>query len=158
MDRLPVIDMAGIRELFERHALRCTRQREQIYEALACTKSHPTADELFQAVRASEPGLSLATIYNTLDAFTECGLVRRLPCPSGSGPCRYDADVSDHVHMALRDGRLVDLPHDLSGQLLASVPAGVLKELERRFGVHVAGLNMQVLADPAPNGAQSTAS
>ena len=142
--------MAAIRELFERRGLRCTRQREQIYEALACTRSHPTADELFQAVRASEPGLSLATIYNTLDAFAECGLARRLACPSGNGPCRYDADVSEHVHMALRDGRLLDLPPDLSGRLLSDISPTVLKELEGRLGVRVAGLSVQVLAEPVP--------
>ena len=150
--------MAAIRELFERRGLRCTRQREQIYEALACTTSHPTADELYQAVRASEPGLSLATIYNTLDAFAECGLVRRFSCPSGSGPSRYDADVTEHVHMALRDGRLLDLPQDLSGQLLANIPPSALKELERRLGVKVAGISIQVLAEPIQSGSGAAAS
>lgn len=135
------------RGIFERYGLRCTRQREQIYEALASTRCHPTAEELFTAVRASEPGLSLATVYNTLEALTEVGLARRMPCPSGSGVCRYDADISDHVHVAMHDGRLVDLPHDLSSRLIETIPDDLLDELERRMGVRVGSLNIQVLAE-----------
>ena len=139
--------MARVRELFERHGLRCTRQREQIYDVLASTTSHPTAEELFNAVRAAEPGLSLATIYNTLDAFTACGLVRRLACPSGTGPCRYDADVSEHVHLAMGDGQLLDLPEDLSSGFLQSIPDSLVNELEQRLGVRVGGVSIQVVAE-----------
>lgn len=138
------------RTLFERHGLRCTRQREVIYAALASTKCHPTADELFHTVLAVEPGLSLATVYNTLDAFTEVGLVRRLPCPAGSGACRFDADTADHVHIAMPDGRIEDVPCEVSDRLISSVPADVLAELETRLGIRIAGLNVQVIAKPAP--------
>lgn len=138
-----------IRSVFERHRLRCTKQRERIYAALAATKAHPTAEELFHAVQDCEPGLSLATVYNTLEAFTECGLVRRIPCSSGSGAARYDADMNEHVHIAMTDGRIVDVPHDLSSQLLNSLPESVLDDLERRLGVRVEGLNIQIVAGPA---------
>jgi Fe2+ or Zn2+ uptake regulation protein len=143
-----VQDQNHIRTLFESHGLRCTRQREVLYQALAATKSHPTADELFQAVKAQEEGLSLATVYNTLDAFSEVGLVRRLPCSHGSGPCRFDADTTDHVHLATPDGRVQDVPHDLSRQLLAGIPSQAITDLERRMGVKVAGLTVQVTALP----------
>jgi len=139
----------NVRSIFERHGLRCTRQRERIYAALACTNAHPTAEELFKSVQDGEPGLSLATVYNTLEAFTECGLVRRIPCPSGSGACRYDADVSDHVHVTSADGRVMDLPSDLSDRLLRAVPASVLAEMERRLGVRVETVNIQIVAEPA---------
>lgn len=137
---------ATVRSLFERYGLRCTRQREQIYAALASTKSHPTAEELFNTVQHAEPGLSLATVYNTLDAFSECGLVRRVPCPSGSGACRYDADMHEHVHVTMGDGRILDVPDDLSAQLLAAVPEALLQDLERRLGVSVEGVNIQIVA------------
>src|SRR5262245_15414958 len=132
------------RDILERQGLRWTRQREAVYEALASTKSHPTAEELFQAVTAVEPGMSLATVYNTLEALTAAGLARRLPCQGGA--YRYDADVRDHVHLSLADGRLLDLPQDLSGRMLGGVPEGALEELERRLGVSVAGLSIQVIA------------
>ena len=137
------------RALFERHGLRCTRQREVLYEALAATKSHPTADELFQSVQEIEPGLSLATVYNTLDAFTQVGLVRRIPCPMGSGACRFDADTSDHVHLATPDGKVTDVPIDVSRQLIAAIPREIVAELERRMNVRIDGLSVQLLAWPS---------
>lgn len=136
--------------MFERRGLRCTKQREQVYGALASTQSHPTAEDLYTAVRASEPGMSLATVYNTLEAFTVVGLARRLASPVGA--CRYDADTRDHVHVALGDGRLIDLPEDLSQRLLADVPKAVLEELERRLGVRVAGVSIQVVTEDGAQG------
>ncbi len=134
--------------------MRCTRQREVIYQALASTKSHPTADELFHTVQAIEPGLSLATVYNTLDAFTEVGLVRRIPCPMGSGACRFDADTTDHVHLATADGRVSDVPLDVSRQLLAGIPRDVVAELERRMNIRIEGLSVQLLASSRVNAEQ----
>ncbi|MEX2218700.1 MAG: Fur family transcriptional regulator [Phycisphaerales bacterium] len=139
--------MANIREVLDRNGLRCTRQREVIFNALESTKTHPTAEELFHRVREVEPGLSLATVYNTLDALSACGLVRRLPCPSGTGPCRFDADTDDHVHIATAEGTILDTPHDLSERLISSIPPEVVAELERRMGVRVRGLSIQVVAE-----------
>lgn len=139
-----------IRMLFEQHGLRCTRQRQVLYDALAATKSHPTADELFQSVKSCEEGLSLATVYNTLEAFIEAGLVRRIPCASGSGACRFDADTRDHVHLAMPDGRVQDVPEDLSGRLLDGIPDSVVSDLERRMGVRVGGLTVQIVVKPEP--------
>ena len=139
--------MNQVRAILESHGLRCTRQREQIFEALMASKLHPTAEELFSSVKSFEPGLSLATVYNTLEAFTNCGLARRLPSPNG--PCRYDADTTEHVHITTPDGKVVDLPHDLSHRLLSHVPAEILAEIEKRTGMRVCSLNVQVHADPA---------
>jgi Fe2+ or Zn2+ uptake regulation protein len=145
--------MVNVRAIFDKHDLRCTRQREQVYLALMNTDAHPTAEELFQLVGAAsegeDAGLSLATVYNALEAFMGCGLVRRIPCPSGSGACRFDADTTDHVHMATQDGKLLDVPEDLSERLLANLPPELLAELERRMGVRVRGVSLQVAVGPA---------
>lgn len=140
--------MLTVRGIFDRHELRCTRQREQIYSALMNTHTHPTAEELFQMVAAEgdEAGLSLATVYNALEAFTACGLVRRIPCPSGSGACRYDADTSEHVHLTTDDGRVIDVPPDLSERLLARLSPVLMEELQARMGVQIRGVSVQVVA------------
>lgn len=143
-------DVSDVRELFARHGLRCTRQRELVYEALAATRCHPTAEELLHLtssrVAPGEAALSLATVYNTLEVFTEVGLARRLPCPQGTGACRYDADTTDHVHLARADGQIVDLPQDLSDGLLSRLPPDLLAEVQRRMGVRVSGVSLQVVA------------
>jgi Fe2+ or Zn2+ uptake regulation protein len=133
-----------LRGLFRDHGLRCTRQREQIYTALAASKAHPTAEELLHIVRAAEGGLSLATVYNTLEAFTERGLCRRLPAANGSGACRFDADLDHHAHIALDDGRILDLPRDLGDRIISEVPRPVLDEIERRLGVRIDRVSLQL--------------
>ncbi|MEC9373006.1 MAG: transcriptional repressor, partial [Planctomycetota bacterium] len=75
--------MCTARTLFARHGLRCTRQRLDVYTALAAAKDHPTAEDLYFRVRAEQPGLSLSTVYNTLETFCRHGLCRRLPTAEG---------------------------------------------------------------------------
>jgi Fur family transcriptional regulator, peroxide stress response regulator len=140
--------MDQVRSLFHKHDLRCTRQRELVYSALASTTAHPTAEELYHAVRDIDQGLSLATVYNTLEALVERGLSRRIS--NGSGPCHYDADMQPHVHVSVADGTVRDVPDDLSAKLLAGVSPELMKELEQRMGVKIATINMQLVAAPSP--------
>lgn len=146
--------MHDTRTTFKRHGLRCTRQRELVYRALASTHTHPTADELFHTINTHpedrpESALSLATVYNTLEAFCCAGLIRKLPAPDGKGPCRYDADLSDHAHAVLPDGRLVDVPPDLSRRLVPELSGDLAKELAARLGVEPQRLSVQVIVHPA---------
>lgn len=124
--------------------LRSTRQRRVVYQTLATTTAHPTAEELFGMVRAQEPGLSLATVYNTLEAFVRAGLCRRIPCPSGA--TRYDADMREHVHVTTVDGRVVDVPEDLGNRLVATLSPDLRAELERRMGVPMARVALHLVA------------
>lgn len=132
------------RELFRRHGLRCTKQRQVIYSALTSTTAHPTAEELLGMVNAGEPGLSLATVYNTLEALTSCGLARRLPSHSGNGPCRYDADVTQHMHITTTDGRVLDVPEDLAARMPLPLPQDISDELQRRLGVRITKVHVEI--------------
>ena len=110
--------MISTRELFAQHQLRCTQQRMAVYETLRASDAHPTAEELFRLVKPKTDKLSLATVYNTLDALCEAGLVRRMPTTNGC--CRYDADTSEHLHIRFRDtSQIRDVPQHLSERLLA---------------------------------------
>ncbi|MHB9026372.1 MAG: Fur family transcriptional regulator [Armatimonadota bacterium] len=112
-----------MRELQERlHGVgqRTTRQREAVYTALCGTKLHPTAEELFLQVRGGVPGISLATVYNTLEALVACGLALKL---AGEGPARYDADCSLHGHAHCRRcGRVSDLSGESLAGMLDTIP------------------------------------
>jgi Fe2+ or Zn2+ uptake regulation protein len=142
-----------VRDLFRQCDLRCTRQRELVYAALAASKAHPTAEELYHTIQNCDPGLSLATVYNTLEAFIQTGITRRLPGMEG-GPCRYDADTTQHVHAVTRDGAVRDVPADLSDRLLAGLSPEVLREIEARMGMSVARLNVQIEVAPGPQADQ----
>lgn len=136
--------MFPTRDLFTRHDLRCTDQRVQIFESLAACKSHPTAEQLHRMVAERSPRISLATVYNTLDALCRAGLCRRIPSEGGA---RYDADTCDHLHIVTDDGRLIDVPDDLGGRILDSLPRDVLAELERRMGIRVSRVSVAVHAE-----------
>lgn len=132
-------------ERFTRSGLRRTRQREVVYRALAHACSHPTAEELLRLAHDHTRDLSLATVYNTLDALVRAGLCRRI-APAAGGAWRYDADMHPHAHVTREDGSLIDLPDDLSQRLLRLDP-DLLAEVERRLGVKVRGVAVQVVAD-----------
>lgn len=138
-----------IRSLFQRNGLRCTRQREQVYAALDAAHTHPTAEELFQAVQGGEEGLSLATVYNALEAFIEAGIARQVP---SHGPARYDADMTPHVHLSTPAGDVVDVPEDLSERLLGAIPPDAVRELEARLGVKVSRVMLQVVTQAQDSG------
>lgn len=138
------------RAVFSDAGLRCTRQREVIYQALCSTKSHPTAEELYSLVRESHDDghLSLATVYNTLEALTACGLARRLS--TSGGPNRYDAVCEDHVHVTLPDGQILDVPEGASRGILDAIPREAIDRIEAEMGVRVTGVSINVQATRCP--------
>lgn len=136
-----------IRTLFSERNLRCTSQRLAVFEALAGTRSHPTAEELRTLANDRGVELSLATVYNTLEAFCSAGIATRLPSPNGS--CRFDANTDPHLHISFRDSdTIVDVPTDLSRRLLDRVPADVLSDIERTLGIEIESLNIELVARP----------
>lgn len=136
-------------ELFARQGIRCTRQRLAVYEALRATRCHPTAEELHRQVRSQVGGLSLATVYNTLEVLVRAGLCRRLPTTDGC--CRFDADTSEHLHLRDRvSGQILDGPHDLGDALVRRLPSAVLREIEQRYGVRICGVSVQLQVERHP--------
>ena len=82
--------------------------------------------------------------YNTLETLCGVGLARKLP---SEGCCRYDADVSEHLHLWLReDGTIRDVPHELGDKLTRELPEAIIDEIARTLGVEIEGVNIQLLA------------
>ncbi len=123
---------------------RFTRQRARVYEVLAATDQHPTAEEVYRKVRQSLPSVSLATVYKSLDALVRCGLAQKLSY--GDGSARYDAFADVHPHMRdLETGRVLDVPGDMVQDLALAVPDDVAARIEQRTGFHVSGLRVELL-------------
>lgn len=136
--------MPSTSELFAGNKIRCTTQRRALYEALVATDSHPTAEELYRMVKPTTTRLSRATVYNTLDTFCRTGLARRLP---SNGCCRFDADVSRHLHLWFReDGTIQDVPEELGKKLAQGLPKAIIAEIARMAGVEIEGISIQLMA------------
>ncbi len=96
-----------ILEAFRERAIRCTPQRYVILEYLARTSSHPTADEIHQAINRTDPRASLATVYKSLHAMVEAGLVREAHLGQ---VVRFEANTERHHHFVCdRCGRVEDV-------------------------------------------------
>lgn len=101
-------------ELLREAGLRPTRQRMMLGQLLFTgTHRHFTAESLFAEAKTAGMRLSLATVYNTLNQFTQAALLRRIG-PDGSR-CFYDTDTSIHPHFYLEgEDRLIDVPEQLA--------------------------------------------
>jgi Fur family peroxide stress response transcriptional regulator len=75
--------------------LKLTPQRLAIVECLVGDQTHPTAQELFDRLRARFPSMSVATVYNTLGALTAIGGLRPLEM---GGATRFDPNTEPHHH------------------------------------------------------------
>jgi len=104
-------------DLLLRHALeakgqRFTEQRAAVFRYLSGTEVHPTADEVFLGVRQFLPGISLATVYKSLETLVGCGLAVKLTY--GDGSARYDGRTDPHHHArCVACGRVQDVHGDL---------------------------------------------
>ena len=96
-------------QVLERHGVRMTPQREAILRYLASTRAHPTAHQVYQAVRETFPYVGKATVYNTLNLMARLGLLVELKRQDGA--VRYETDVSPHANLiCLRCGQVEDAP------------------------------------------------
>ena len=88
--------------------IRKTKQRELILSVLRSTKSHPTADWIYQEVRKEMPNISLGTVYRNLKTLTEMGEILELSY--GSTYSRFDGNSEYHYHFVCEQcGRGYDL-------------------------------------------------
>lgn len=97
----------------EQGDIRPTRQRVTLAALLVGDGAHRhvTAESLFDSVRQSGDSVSLATVYNTLRAFSEAGLLREIHVTGGKS--YFDTDTSNHAHFYWEDtGELCDAGHD----------------------------------------------
>jgi Fur family peroxide stress response transcriptional regulator len=75
---------------------RFTPQRDHVYAVLLRKRDHPTAEEVFIRAKREMPDISMATVYNCLDALVQCGLARQLTLERGAA--RFCPNMSEHCH------------------------------------------------------------
>ena len=76
--------------------LRMTRQRQEIYRILIEQRDHPTANEVFMRAKDCLPNLSLATVYNCLEALVQHGVIRQVNFERESS--RFCPNLHEHGH------------------------------------------------------------
>jgi Fe2+ or Zn2+ uptake regulation protein len=150
-----LLDHDALRDALEAAVLRSTSQRLAVYDQLAGMPHHPTAEEVFHAVRSSLPKISLATVYKALEALVAIGVVGRLQAADGAGPARYDARSDDHYHFrCLRTGTVHDLPTQFDPRLIERLDPLLAEEL-RRQGFQVTGYRLELVGYQRTDGPEA---
>jgi len=125
-----------LREALEANGQRFTEQRAAVFRFLMSTDKHPTADEVFLAVRQDVSVISLATVYKSLETLVGCGLAMKLTY--GDGSARYDGRTDPHHHArCLACSRIFDVA--------GTLPSDEIHELhERAQDFHVTGYRLEL--------------
>ena len=103
--------------------LRITVPRRQVIDVLASTHEHLTVEDLHEQVQQRTDGIHLATIYRTVEALVEAGLIDHIHLPHGATTYHLivEADAS-HCHaMCTGCDRVIDLPSDVLDDVAADV-------------------------------------
>jgi Fur family transcriptional regulator, peroxide stress response regulator len=137
--------LKAVRSALEAAGCRFTQQRAAVFSYLEKVTSHPTADEVYHAVRRSVPRISLATVYKALEALVIAGLATKLT--NGDDSSRYDCRGEEHYH--LRDvstGEMRDLPVPFDPELLKKLDPKLVERLKSQ-GFQVTGYRLEVLGE-----------
>jgi len=104
---------AELTELFRANGRPVTPQRQCIFRALEGDETHPTAERVYETVRAEMETISLKTVYQTLHDLAQLGEVAVLDV--GTGASRFDPNVErPHHHLVCRAcGKVRDVFVDL---------------------------------------------
>jgi Fe2+ or Zn2+ uptake regulation protein len=140
---------ADLVELLHSRGQRVTSQRVVILRELRSRAHHATAEEILRAVHDELPGISVPTIYATLDLFVELGLARRIETGTAA---LYDAGLEPHQHAVCRRcGRVQDVGGLLNAEGMVAAA--------RASGFHpqgaeliISGLCSECAAEGAPVG------
>lgn len=104
-----------------------SRQREAILKVVRESRSHLTADEVYNAVRKEIPNISLGTVYRNLTLLQSEGDI--VGVSVGDGSEHFDGDCSPHLHMHCRKcGKIHDLPIESDTLLEMAKAAGFQPE------------------------------
>ena len=114
---------------------RNTMQRQVIAEELRRLANHPTADEVYEAVRAEHPGIGRATVFRTLGMLADEGRIGRVRINNGAD--RFDHRAFAHYHVRCTCcGRVDDV-------MVPLLDERVERAAERASGYRVMGHALQ---------------
>ncbi len=87
-----------------------TRQKKAILKYLNNNTSHPTAGEVYEAVKKEIPDISIGTIYRELKKMSEKRQIRKIE----GRKKRFDYNTSNHAHFkCLKCGEIFDIDYKI---------------------------------------------
>lgn len=101
----------------ETGSLGITKQRQAVLQVIRESEEHLTANEVFDKARKIQPGISFATVYNSLRFLKEQGMIGEVRF--GSDAARFDRTLDRHDHAICNAcGKLIDLNLPIPDEIL----------------------------------------
>ena len=112
-----------------------SKKRDAILQCICSTKSHPSAEWVYQQLKPQIPDLSLGTVYRNLAMFKADGTIQSLGTVAGLE--RYDGNTDPHTHfICTACGKVIDLES-------VELPRLTLQEAENGAGGSIASYQLQ---------------
>jgi Fur family peroxide stress response transcriptional regulator len=125
---------AHLNERLAARGFRFTSQREHVYNVVLQERDHPTAEQIFMRAKKGLPEISMATVYNCLDALVKCRLVKEVNVDRSA--MRYCPNMQEHCHFYCDNcGGVFDIPF---------AEKTSLKKIEVPQGFEITRLDMSV--------------
>ncbi len=132
--------MENFKEILKEKNLKVSSARIMIMEKLAQAQAHFSAEELFQTLTPTLPGLSLATVYKNLEDMRQAGLLRLVT--SANQIKKYEWERGDHFHL-VTENKITDMEDQ---QLFEEVKSLISQSLKGKFQIE--GLDIQIFGKP----------
>ncbi|MDP3928253.1 MAG: Fur family transcriptional regulator [Bacteroidota bacterium] len=124
-----------IKQSLQGAGIKATLPRIGIYQLLSTFKHHPSAEELYQKVSKKYPGVSLATIYKTLEVLVQNKLVNKVV--TDEDKVRYDFRTDQHIHLyCQKTNKITDYEDPELDDLISnyfkskSIPDFIIKQIQ----------------------------
>ncbi len=127
-----------------------SRQREMIFNQVKNFPVHPTADDVYTALKKENPGLSLGTVYRNLNLLSELGELKKIHIEYAKD--RFDARTEPHCHLlCTKCRRVFDVDDDaISGieQRILAQYGHIVEEVSLNFkGICKSCAELPVISD-----------
>jgi Fur family ferric uptake transcriptional regulator len=114
--------------------MKLTNQRAEILDFLKDNFTHPTVEEVYEAVKEKLPRISKATVYQNLKFLSESGRIKEV---NVKGVSRFEPNLLPHQHLICRKcGKIIDF----SSEELADVSSKVAKSV-KEFKIQETNIN-----------------
>lgn len=130
-------------DLCKEKGMRLTGQRRMILKVLAESPDHPDAEELHHRVGRVAPGISLATVYRTVNTLENCGLIERHSVADGRA--RYEASNSEH------HDHFVNVETDEVIEFRCDEIEQLQQKIAEEHGFEIVGHKLEIYVRPRPD-------
>jgi Fur family transcriptional regulator, ferric uptake regulator len=115
--------LAGLLEAVRSQGARLTTARRALLGALVAGRGHLSADDLAAAVQAEHPDIHRSTVYRTLDALEQIGVIDHVHL--GHGRAVYHLIDDPHQHLVCEEcGLVIEVPDSMFDALAGDLASG----------------------------------